>query len=80
MAENGSDNRALKSALTMALMIPALVALGAGLYIVLTGEENGFPLIAGGIVLVIFNTLVLKTMFSRLEEATEGEAKGPDID
>lgn len=57
----------LKSSLTAALMIPVIIALLAGTIIALSDLGSGAPLLAAGAVLLVFNVLLLKVLFSRLD-------------
>jgi len=70
----------MKGAFVAILMIPVVVALGAGIYIATQDPAQGVPLLLGGVVLAVFNALVLRYLFARLAkmEAEERSAgQGP---
>ena len=73
-------NSTLKFSLTVALMIPVLIAIAAGGYAASTDVGAGLPLLAGGLVLLAFNVVVLKVMFSRLEADDESEEDKTNVD
>ncbi|MEL6182625.1 MAG: hypothetical protein AAFS10_26950 [Myxococcota bacterium] len=61
----------MKASLAILLMIPVLTVLVVGGYLALTGDlSSALPFIAGGLVLGVFNALVLKMVFARFDSDT----------
>lgn len=67
----------MKGAFVALLMIPVLVALVAGAWFTTKDVGQGLPLLLGGVVLGVFNVLVLRYLFKRLatmDQETQADA------